>query len=871
MKLVLKIIAWISAGIVTLLTALVITAFALQNQAVVALIDSINRNLSVKFEFEKYRLSLIKRFPRASFEITELTVFSSESFDRSQQWGMNTDTLLSAGKASLQFKITDILKKKYSVESITISDGELLLLTDSLGGINFKISIPDKSNNNKETEIKLDKVIVRNLKATYFNKATNIFISGVMNNGKFRSVIKGNNLDFSCISGILINQFSLNSVNLRPDIQVYADVTLRKSEEQLTFQNSILRFEGLSLGLTGFVKPGNELLLKIEGENIDLSKARKYLPQKIAYKFSDYTTGGLLNAVCLISGPLTRTKNLSTEIQFSVNKGRLYNKKSDILVKNINFSGKYTGGNGSDYSPNKLDIQQCSFEIGNAGYYITLSADNLENPFIKLNLSGEIIPEDFKKLFNIPWLVSGEGSARLNLKLEGHLLKKPEKLTFTDILNLNPGANIQLKSLSIKHKNERYSFNDASGNIIIASSLWTDDLVFSYKNQRIKITGEFGNLPAWLAGKPEIIKINASVTADNLNWSNFFSDIPVKEKSARKAVKMPEGIEADITFVLNNFIWKSFTAENISGILNYKPGFLSVSNFTATTLDGAVSGNFLTSRQKTGSPFASQGNFNIKNINIQKCFSSFGNFGQNFIRSENLSGNLSGTLKIMMQLDSLLKPEIKSVNAEGNYLIENGTLINFEPVKALSKFIDINELENISFSKLENNFYIKNNYLAIPQMDIISSAVNFSVSGTHNFENTYEYHVKVYLSELLSGKMKKNKTMTDFGAIEDDGLGRTSVFLKITGKGNDIKVAYDLKAAGVKIKESLNNEKNNLRKILNEEHGLFKKDTSVSIEPAPRPKFKIEWEETDNAEIKQDTINKQEKNNILNRIFRKRN
>jgi len=870
MKLFLKIIAWISAGIITLLTALVITAFVIQNQAVVALIDSINRNLSVKFEFEKYRLSLIKRFPRASFEITGLTVFSSESFDRSQLQGINTDTLLSAGKASLQFKITDILKRKYSVESISISDGELYLLTDSLGGINFNISSPDKGNH-EEVEINLDKVIVRNLKTTYLNKATNIFISGVINNGKFRSSIKGNNLDFSCTSGIFINQLNLYSVNLQPDIQVYADISLIKSDEELTFKNSILRFEGLTLGLTGFIKPRNELLFKIKGENIDLSKARKYLPQKISYRFSDYTTGGLLNAVCLISGPLKRTKNLSTEIQFSVERGRLYNKKSDILVKNIDISGKYTDENGSDYHRNKIDIQQCSFQIGDAGYHITFSADNLNNPFIKLNFSGEIIPEDFKKLFKIPWLVSGEGSARLNLKLEGQLLKKPEKLSITDILNLKPSANIQLKSLSINHKNDRFSFNDASGNIIIASSLWTDDLVFSYKNQRIKITGEFGNLTAWLAGKPEIIKINGIITADSLNWLKFFTGIPGKENNDKKAVKMPEGIEANITFLLNNFIWRRFAAENIRGILNYKPGFLSINNFSATALDGSVSGTFLLSRQKTGSEFVSQGNFKVKNINIQKCFSSFDNFGQNFIHSENLSGNLSGTLKIMMQLDSLFKPEIKSVNAEGNYLIENGALINFEPVKALSKFININELENISFSKLENNFYIKNNYLAIPQMDITSSAVNFSVSGIHNFENTYEYHVKVYLSELLSGKMKKNKTITDFGAVEDDGLGRTSVFLKITGKGNNIKVAYDLKAAGVKIKESLNNEKNNLRKILSEEHGLFKKDTSASIEPTSRPKFKIEWEETNNAEIKQDTINKKEKNSILNRIFKKRN
>jgi len=868
MKLVVKIFAWIVAGIIITLTAMIVTAFVFQNQAVVAVIDSINRNLSTKFEFEKYRLSLIKRFPKASFELLNLTVFSSESFDRTQWTGINTDTLLRAGTASLEFKITDILKKKYSIESITISDGELFLITDSIGGINFKIS--DSNKGNYDNEIDLDKIVIRNLKATYLNKATDISISGVINNGKLRSRIGGKNLDFSCTSGILVNQFNIGSLNIKPDIQVYADINLRKSDEQLTFQNSILKFEGLSLRLTGYIKPENELLLKIEGQNIDLSKAKKYLPQKLIEKYTDFTAGGLLNASCILSGPLNRTKNLFTQMAFSIDKGKLYNRKTDILVENISFSGNFTGGDGSDYPRGKLNIQQCSFMIGNAEYYISFSAENLKNPFIKLNFSGEIVPEDLKKLVSIPWLISGEGSARLNLKLEGPLPRKTKKLNAADIFNLNPQANIQFKSLSINHKNERFSFNDASGNIFIASSLWTDDLVFSYNNQRIKITGEFGNLPAWLAGKPEIIKINASITADNIDVINFSASNSTDKSNIKRALKMPEGIEADISFVLNNFKWRKFTAANISGTLNYKPGLLNFTNFSATTLDGLVSGIFVLSRQKTGLPFASQGNFFIENIDIKKCFSSFDNFGQDFIHSEHLSGNLSGTLKIMMQHDSLLKPDIRSVNAEGNYLIENGSLTNFEPVKALSKFININELENISFSRLENNFYIKNNYLAIPQMEINSSAVNFTVSGRHNFDNTYEYHVKVYLSELLSGKMKKNQTITDFGAVEDDGLGRTSVFLKITGQGNNIKVSPDLKATGVRIRESLNNEKSNLIKILNEEHGLFKKDTAMKTEPAPRPKFNIEWEETNNVEIKKDTSGNQEKNNILNRIFKKK-
>ena len=65
-------------------------------------------------------------------------------------------------------------------------------------------------------------------------------------------------------------------------------------------------------------------------------------------------------------------------------------------------------------------------------------------------------------------------------------------------------------------------------------------------------------------------------------------------------------------------------------------------------------------------------------------------------------------------------------------------------------------------------------------MDVKSSAADLSVNGKHSFDNDYEYHVKMLLSEILSKKRKKNKSnVTEFGVVEDDGLGTTSICLKI--------------------------------------------------------------------------------------------
>lgn len=134
-------------------------------------------------------------------------------------------------------------------------------------------------------------------------------------------------------------------------------------------------------------------------------------------------------------------------------------------------------------------------------------------------------------------------------------------------------------------------------------------------------------------------------------------------------------------------------------------------------------------------------------------------------------------------------------------------------------------------------------------MDVKSSAADLSVNGKHGFDNNYEYHVKILLSEILSKKRKKNKNpVTEFGVIEDDGLGRTSLLLKIVGKGEEVKVGYDIKAASNEVKNNIKSERQSLKTILNQEYGWFKTDSVPKQKPAEKKsRFKISWDETDSV------------------------
>jgi hypothetical protein len=126
-------------------------------------------------------------------------------------------------------------------------------------------------------------------------------------------------------------------------------------------------------------------------------------------------------------------------------------------------------------------------------------------------------------------------------------------------------------------------------------------------------------------------------------------------------------------------------------------------------------------------------------------------------------------------------------------------------------------------------------------MEIKSSALNLTCSGVHTFENIIDYRITLLLSDVLGKKMKQQKS--EFGEIEDDGLGRTKLFLTMKGPVDDPKIGYDRKAATEKIKTDIVQEKKQLKSMLHEEFGIFRKD-SVKKSETPKKKkeeMQIEW------------------------------
>jgi hypothetical protein len=807
------------------------------------LVQELNDQLTTLVDVEEISFGIIRHFPKVTANLNKVTIFSAKSFKSEQFDEINSDTLLHADNIFFKLNLIGLLKKKVAFNSVILSDAELHIKIDKNKGKNYQIFKPSDDINSKGLSFDINNLILKNIRVSYHDLLNNTAFNGTLRDLKITFRNENSRVRFR--SNIFFNELISKNKTLLINQSLTTNIELNGKNKNYTISAGKINYSGLTIDVSGNLNAGNDIFLDLTLQGINNSSQNlvNVLPEFQRMKLNRFKSKGKLSFNGTINGNLGNGNFPHLQADFKLRQGSFRDAKTNLLFSDILLSGSFNNGESNNSSSTTIQINSFSALYKKEKIIGNYQLNNLQNPEMQLSMAGNIILDGLDKLLPSGTLDILKGSVRANVKFSGRI-EDFRKFTLNDLEKTGLVGHLEFKNVEFKSTKSPIVYSSASGSVMLGKHVWLDDFSIMINDNPVSITGEVRNILSYLNGKKKPVTIKGNLYSPEFDLTKLLSKKknPVKESSALTKIRFPEYFIAQIQVDAKKFSFNKFFSENLRSVLFYEPGALFIDSVSFNAMGGNVTGNSVVF-QKPDNLFLLQVHSNLENIDIRELFYQLNNFGQKFIINDNLKGKISGEVNFYSEWTNSLKILSKSIIAESNFVIENGQLIQFEPIQSLSRFIAVEELENISFSELTNEIYIKDELITIPQMEIHTSAFNLLASGTHHFNNHFNYKFRILLSEILASKAgRAKKENQEFGIIEDNGLSKT-IPIKIVGSPENIKVSYDSKEMTRSVKENLKKQGRDLKKIFQEEFDLIRKDSVSLPSKNETKKFLIEWDE----------------------------
>ncbi|MCI0522903.1 MAG: hypothetical protein L0Y37_04520, partial [Bacteroidales bacterium] len=472
MKLLKQIVLTVAGVFLIGVISLTLYAWLRRDQLASAFVGKINETINTKISYGTIRVTVFESFPGITVRFSDLLVAPSPYFNRTQFAGEDNDTLLFASSLSLTAGIPSLLTGTISIRSITARDGELTLLKDKRGDINYEV-FSKKSEGGRN--VKLKSINIKDIETIWYDRSSSVRIEGLINEAALSGEI------FS--TGIFLNS-TLTATGTSLDIYgmhfagipAAASVRLRKTGNSLSIAKGSLELAGLSFEVDGMVNYSNSTLdLYVEGQKIDVASLVRGLPDRWKSVTGGFSPSGIVDMRCKITGPYGDAGSPRIDLTYSLSGGRVSHASSGINVNNLSFSGGLTNGQPDKPETFLLSIDTLSATYGSARLAAKFRMSNPARPDIYLSVIGDINFDDLRKLFGTDFIRNQTGSVTGSIRMSGVL---PDSLRYivASLPSLAPVVALRFSEFGADFASSGLAFTNVYGSVNINNDLTASNL-----------------------------------------------------------------------------------------------------------------------------------------------------------------------------------------------------------------------------------------------------------------------------------------------------------------------------------------------------------------------------------------------------------
>ncbi len=800
--------------------------FVYEDEVKAAIISELNRHLKaeVKIDPKNIDLTIIKTFPDCSVEFKDALML--EALNIKQR-----DTLLFAGRLNLHFNMKDLWNKHYRIHKIALHDGVIKLRVLGNGQVNYIFWDQAQSKNNSTADpmaFELKLLSLERCRVSYKDKQHFFKTDGIVENLQLNGNFHLSEFSLQSQGKLQIHSLASKDHQFLKNKHLDFELAMDVRQNRYTISKASLNLNRLLLDVSGsFVYADSlaDVTLNYKAPALDIASLLSLLPAGVKSNVSDYQSSG--NFYARGKFRFASSKNFALTSDFGIAKGAITYKPQGTTARNLHLDGRLEYSN----SASLLSLKNISLALNNDAVNGSCSISNFSDPLLNLSVQAGLHLENLQAFFPIDTLSSLKGNLKIHSSINGRW-RDLKSQAFSDKVQLELDAWVSGLEARFKGDDRTVSVENCSLTAV-GREIEVKELKLKRGSSDILLNGKLPGIFNYLSDNK-----NPQVITGNL-FSNYIrlEDFMVKYRSSGGEGPL---IQPNIRFKLNaailKFTYAKFEARSVTGEIEIHNQKAMVSDMHLEAMDGEATIDAFADNSRNRLEVTLQSR--LKNINISQLFAQFNNFGQATLQDKHLKGFASAEIDLAGNWSNKLEADYPSIHANCNLGIERGELVDFKPLLSLSRFVDIQDLQRIRFATLKSNIRIENKTISFPKTELKNSALNLSLWGSHTFNNEIDYHLQLLISELLAKKRKNNND--EFGPVEHDTENRRSAFILMTGTVDNPIIKYDRRGLKEKIKADMKEEKKDIKRVLKEEFGLFKKDTAVKKSGKAAPVFELE-------------------------------
>lgn len=732
----------------------------------------INENLNGEFRAENMEPTFLQGLPLISLRLNNVTV-------KDNQWTKHKKTLLTANDFNISINSMAFLRGAVEIKKIEISDAKIYLYEDVSGYSNTAIF-----KSKKEQKAEGESSSFAEIKAFELNNVN--FISDNQRRNKlFDFQIDALKGDIDFISEgwkatlrleALAKSFAFNtkhgSFMKNKNLKGKLEINFNDEKQALTILPNDLKIGDTDFNVGGEFNVGkknSQFSINIKVDKILWKEASNILSDNISFQLDRFDLEKPIAVTCDIVGDLNAEGDPLIYVKAKVKDNRLH--IPDGIVDNCNFNGIFTNeyrkGKGFDDPNSAVKLYGFTGEYKQIPFIMDSAIINdFNKPFATGIFKSNFELSKLNNAIDADLLQFSDGKANVELRFRADIVNlEITKPKFSGLINIEKGdVTYTPRNLRFKNTNVALQFTE--------SDLLIKNIQLQSGKSVVFMEGDIQNFLNLYYSDPQKIVLNWKVRSPQMHMAEFLGFLGGRKTNRVAKRQTKNSFTENLNFLfdksnvamqvkIDKFYYNKFYATNVQAEVLLSESGINIKKAVINHADGQVNISGKLEQGKSSNHFLM--NTNVSNVNIQKFFHAFDNFGMETMSSKNLKGFLFAKASLSGNITNEGKMFPRSMKGTVDFDLKKGALVNFDPIRSVGKFaFPFRNLDTITFTNLDGKLDIEGEKIKIHPMKINSSLLNMDLAGIYSFRKGTNIVLDVPLRNP-----KKDKDITDEELLEE--------------------------------------------------------------------------------------------------------